>query len=162
MPCTGSVDFAIIRRALSDRPDGGWRVAVMTNDRMELVHPVKGCAMLVRNAFADLVHAASLAVGMAGTANEQAVGCGLPLIVVPGAGNQGVAYVRMKRRWYGPAALHLSRDAKAVAAALEALHDDTAMQASMRAAGRARMGVPGASDAIAQAIRAELDRTRHA
>jgi len=112
MPCTEAVDFATIRRTLTGGRLGRVAGAAELPGRME-----PGCgggdrAILVRDACPDLLRATSLALGMVGTANEQAVGHGLPLIVAPGAGDQGKACVRMKQRWNGPAALHLSRDAQ--------------------------------------------------
>jgi len=85
-------------------------------------------AIPVRDACPDLLRAASLALGMVGTANEQAVGHGLPLIVVPGAGDQGKACVRMTQLWNGPAALHLPRDAQAIADAIRAFCCRTAFR----------------------------------
>ena len=93
---------------------------------------------------------------MAGTANEQASGLGLPLITAAGAGNQGEAYLRMKMRYFGNAAIATPRDPAAIAAAMASLLADPARRAVMSAEGRKRMGAPGASAAIAAALVARL------
>ncbi len=114
-------------------------------------------AILAIDRFADMLHAASLAVGIAGTANEQAVGLGVPLIAVPGSGNQGAAFVAMKAQYFGPAAESTPRDPGAVARMIARLLADPARRAAMGAAGRLRMGPAGASAAIAAAILAEYE-----
>ncbi|MEI2685612.1 MAG: hypothetical protein V9G14_04510 [Cypionkella sp.] len=54
----------------------------------------------------------------------EAMGHGLPLIVVPGRGNQGVSYMRMKRASDGPAAIEVSRIETDLTPALDALLGD--------------------------------------
>lgn len=124
---------------------------------LRLVHPSGSELLAVKGRFADVLHASDLAVGMAGTANEQAIGLGLPLVVVPGRGNQGAAYVRMKMRYFGPAAVAAAPEAGAIAAALCELAADPARRATMAAEGRRRMGAPGASRAIARALLQRLE-----
>ena len=98
--------------------------------------------------------AASVAVlGQAGTANEQAAGCGVPVIALgaPRAGRD--EWYRMRqRRLLGDALLLASPDPAAAAAeSAELLGDEVRLQ-DMRAAGRARMGGRGATAAIAREI----------
>src|SRR5690606_10834827 len=111
-------------------------------------------ARIVEGRFADVLIAAELVVGMAGTGNEQAVGLGLPLIAVPSAGMQGERFVRMKAEYFGQAALSLPRDAGVISQAVYDLLHDPARRAAMGEAGRERMGRPGASRAIAAQIAA--------
>ncbi|MVA96819.1 hypothetical protein GN330_06100 [Nitratireductor sp. CAU 1489] len=122
--------------------------------------PAASSAMLATDAFADILHRATLAVGMAGTANEQAIGLGLPLITVPGSGSQGEKYVRMKIEYFGPAAVAAARRPEAIAGAVSRLLADPQARARMQAAGRERMGEPGASRAIAGHILAGLASAR--
>jgi uncharacterized protein (TIGR03492 family) len=110
-----------------------------------------------RDAFADALRRATLVIGMAGTANEQAIGLGRPLVVLPAAGGQGEAFVRMKMRYFGDAAVRASAEPGALAETIVALLRDPARCARMAAAGRERMGAPGASDAISDEIIARLD-----
>ncbi|PRX37851.1 conserved hypothetical protein [Meinhardsimonia xiamenensis] len=164
-----AVDFARLAASLpapwlrtiapsGSRGEGAGHAAVMFS------HPSGAALLAVKGRFADVLHASDIAVGMAGTANEQAVGLGLPLVAVPGRGNQGRAYVRMKMRFFGPAAVTAEPDPEAIGAVLAALAADPAQRARMAEAGRARMGRPGASRAIAREVLAafqkELERQR--
>jgi uncharacterized protein (TIGR03492 family) len=112
--------------------------------------------LLVKSQFADVLRLATIVVGMAGTANEQAVGLGLPLINVPSAGIQGEAYVAMKMQYFGDAAIAVNRDPDKIASAINDLMSDPERRARMAQAGRARMGEPGASRAIAREVLARL------
>lgn len=127
-------------------PDG-WSVTGET-----LSHRSGATAKIVKHRFADALASADIALGMAGTANEQAVGIGLPLIAVPGAGNQGPAFQRMKDRYFGAAARSVTADPGAIGATLDTLLADRDLCARMGAAGRALMGPPGGSAAIAALI----------
>lgn len=132
----------------------GWRVAETADTRLALIHDTGATADVAPGRFAEVLAAADLAAGMAGTGNEQAVGMGLPLVAVPGAGNQGRAYLAMKARYFGRAAVSAPPDAAAIAATLRALAADPDRRAAMAEAGRALMGEPGAAAAIATEVRA--------
>jgi len=134
----------------------GWQrtepAAGLPADTVVLQAPRGTRALLLTGSFAAILHASAIAVGLAGTANEQAIGLGLPLITAPGAGNQGAAYLRMKMRYFGEAAQAVPRDPARLAVAISALLADPARQHRMAQAGRARMGGPGASAAIAAVV----------
>ncbi len=134
----------------------GWNPSEERGGDLWMSHAGGAQARLHRGGFAGVLRAADLAVGMAGTANEQAVGLGLPLVAVPGAEVQGEGYMRMKMPWFGPAAVQAPRDEEAVAEAVRRLLADVGARARMGAAGRERMGPPGASDRIAAEIAARL------
>jgi uncharacterized protein (TIGR03492 family) len=154
--CHPRVEIAEVISALSETV---WRPAGdddLPPGSARLVGPNGAEALLLRQAFAAVLHSSALAVGMAGTANEQASGLGLPLITAAGAGNQGEAYLRMKMRYFGNAAIATPRDPAAIAAAMASLLADPARRAVMSAEGRKRMGAPGASAAIAAALVARL------
>ncbi len=125
----------------------GW-----TRDGSILRHGTGAKAHLLTGRFSDVLGASALAVGMAGTANEQAVGLGLPLVNLPGRGNQGEAFWRMKTRYFGPSALPARREAVAIGNAISVLLDDEDRRAEMGREGRARMGPPGGSEIIAKAL----------
>jgi uncharacterized protein (TIGR03492 family) len=130
-----------------ERPDGARGVALRLRDAGGVQ------AWVVAGRLADVLRRAALVVGLAGTANEQAVGLGKPLVTFPTGGVPGRAYVRMKAELLGEAALTLDGPEPArVAAAIGGLLADPARRARMAAAGHERMGDPGASDAIAAAI----------
>ncbi len=113
--------------------------------------------LVAKGRFADVLQLSSVVVGMAGTANEQAIGLGKPLIAVPSAGVQGDHYVKMKSVYFGEAALTIPRQPDEIAAAIASLLKDPQQRERMAAAGRERMGEPGASQAIAEKILAALD-----
>lgn len=122
-----------------------------------LKHEQGARAVLETECFAEMLAIAEVAIGMAGTANEQAIGRGIPLIVVPATGAQGERYVRMKMQFFGPSALAVDRDPKSISAAILALLGDPRKRIAMGAEGRARMGDAGASVAIARNIVALLE-----
>jgi uncharacterized protein (TIGR03492 family) len=123
---------------------------------LRLGHPGGAAAWIAVDRLADVLRRAALVVGLAGTANEQAVGLGKPLVTFPTRGVQGRRYARMKAEYFGDAALTVSPEPARVAEAIVALLDDPARCARMAAAGRDRMGGPGASDAIAAALALHL------
>jgi uncharacterized protein (TIGR03492 family) len=115
-------------------------------------------AVVAKGRFADILQMADIAVGMAGTANEQAVGLGIPLVAVPSRGVQGERFVRMKMQFFGEAAVSVPLDPEAIAAVTLAILADPAGARRMGDAGRERMGSPGASRAIAAEIVSALHR----
>lgn len=54
---------------------------------------------ILRVSFKELLLKADLVIGMAGTANEQVIGCGIPLITFPGKGPQST-FKRLKDQYY--------------------------------------------------------------
>jgi len=109
----------------------------------------------VRDGLAASLGAADVVLGQAGTGNEQAAGLGKPVVAAaaPGESPQSVGWYRMRQqKLLGDALVVLSEDDDAFARDVLALLADRARLAAMSAAGRERMGSPGASDAIAQAV----------
>lgn len=125
---------------------------------MEVDGPGGARALVTKGRFADVLRLSRLVVSMAGTASEQAVGLGKPLIQVPSSGVQGERYVKMKMEYFGESALAVPRDPERIADAVLELLGDPARCARMAAAGRERMGEPGASRAIADVILGEFDK----
>ena len=143
---TSASDVARLMQAPGWQPEGASTLRAPNGAR----------ARFVAGQFARVLHDSTLAVGLAGTANEQAIGLGLPLITTHGSGGQGAAFLRMKMRYFGPSALAVPRDPAALAGALAALLADPARRATMGAEGRKRMGPAGASARIAAQILARL------
>jgi len=112
---------------------------------------------VVTDRFGAILHRSRVVIGLAGTANEQAVGLGKPVVTFPTAGTQDDAYVRMKMRFFGASAVAVAGDPVVVARAVLDILNDPDRAATMAAAGRQRMGVPGASAAIAAAVLEALD-----
>ncbi|HZW73515.1 MAG TPA: lipid-A-disaccharide synthase-related protein [Caldimonas sp.] len=122
-------------------------VALASRDMVEIA--------LVRDGLAASLGAADVVLGQAGTGNEQAAGLGKPVVaaVAPGESPQSVGWYRMRQqKLLGDALVVLEEDDDAFARDVLALLADRDRVAAMSAAGRARMGSPGASGAIAQAV----------
>jgi uncharacterized protein (TIGR03492 family) len=112
---------------------------------------------LSQGRFPDVLSQADLAIGFAGTANNQAIGCGVPLIATWGESSVDEKYVRMKQVFFGPSAVSVQRDMQALSAALSDLLADPARRSAMAEEGRKRMGPPGASVRIAAQVLARLE-----
>ncbi len=138
-------------------PDTPGRVE---DDELNFVHRAGSRLLIAKDRFAEILHGASLAIGMAGTANEQAIGLGVPLLAVPSTGVQGKNYVRMKMKFFGESAVMAASEPENMAGTALSLLQDKAACHRMAAAGRERMGPPGASKAIADRIQAFLDSGR--
>jgi uncharacterized protein (TIGR03492 family) len=119
---------------------------------------------LVRGAFGDLLAAADLVLGQAGTANEQAAGLGKPVIAAaqPGEAPDNMQWYRMRqKRLLGDALLVLPGEPHAFATELVRLIDDAPRMRAMSDVGRKRMGGSGGAQAVATnalAIAAESHR----
>lgn len=113
-----------------------------------------GAARLVgwAGSLGALFAAAGVVLGQAGTANEQAAACGLPVVALAGTGKREDWYRMRQRRLLGDALLLVPAEPEAAAAALEALLADLERMRAMREAGRRRIGPPGGGDRIARGI----------
>jgi uncharacterized protein (TIGR03492 family) len=99
-----------------------------------------------------LLRASRLVLGQAGTANEQAAACGIPVVALDSAG-VGQDWYRMRQRGLlGEALALVPPEPQAAAAAIAAILADEARLVRMGAAGRQRMGGPGGAAAIARAV----------
>ena len=103
-----------------------------------------------RGDFGSLLARCALVVGQAGTANEQAAARGVPVVAFD---ESTTGWYRMRqRRLLGDALAFVPVEPRAAADAIATLLADPARIAAMASAGRARMGAPGGSAAIARAI----------
>jgi uncharacterized protein (TIGR03492 family) len=106
--------------------------------------------------FADVLRRARVVIGLAGTANEQAVGCGRPVVAFAGHGPQYTArFAQLQGELLGAGLILTDGAAEAVAATVVRCfsHEN---QAAARLAGRERMGAPGAAPRIAGSLRRKL------
>ena len=115
---------------------------------------------LLRNAFAALLHTSSVALGTAGTANEQAVGLGVPVIGFPTPGPQfTLGFAKAQARLLG-AGLRLERtDTQRLASGVREALTNQNWRTATRAAGTERMGLPGGACRIAASILETLQKT---
>ena len=114
--------------------------------------------------FPAVLRGSDLVVSMTGTAAEQAVGLGKPVLQVEGEGPQFTAgFAEAQRRLLGPGLLcadgrgesHLQASADLAALALDRLADrdrGPAWRSELSAIGRQRIGPPGGSARMAAAI----------
>jgi len=109
--------------------------------------------------FADILHQADLVLGMAGTAVEQAVGLGKPVLQIPGHGPQFTyAFAEAQMRLLGCSVTTIGKTpqepdliTRASQKTLEILADKDYQQRCLEN-GRERIGPPGGSMAIANHI----------
>jgi hypothetical protein len=98
---------------------------------------------------------ATLALGQAGTANEAAAACGVPVVAFEFDGARKSAWYRMRQtRLLGDALAVVPGDPQRAADAIAALLGDAPRRAHMSRVGRERMGPAGGAAAIARAIAA--------
>lgn len=112
---------------------------------------------LVEDGFERVIAEATVVVGLAGTANEQAAGLGKPVVAFVGSGPQTTATRwRSQRRLLGEALAVVTGGPDRVAAEVEALVADPAERARRGHAGACRMGPPGGAARIAEWVIGEF------
>ena len=115
------------------------------------------------DAFADILQQSDLAIGMAGTAVEQAVGLGKPVIQLPGDGPQFTyPFAEAQMRLLGSSVITIGKNSQesalfdqAAQKVIEVLGDRAFLNAC-KENGLERIGKAGGSLAIAQIINQEL------
>ena len=112
---------------------------------------------ILRGAFAALLHHACVALGTAGTGNEQVVGLGVPVVGFVTKGPQFTdSFARAQQRLLG-AGLHLEpADPVRLAAAVRTCATDPAWRTATRAAGLERMGTSGAARRVMKSLLEDL------
>lgn len=111
-----------------------------------------GLAQIAVVPFADGVHHADVVLAMAGTATEQCVALGKPVVTLPGQGPQFTPrFARRQARLLG-SLVHLTQADQApqvIRHILQRLVQEPEWQKHLQAEGRKRMGDPGAANRIA-------------
>ncbi|MEI6428893.1 MAG: lipid-A-disaccharide synthase-related protein [Pseudanabaena sp. ELA607] len=104
---------------------------------------------LIENGFADVLHQSHIGLGMAGTATEQMVGLGKPVITIAGNGPQFTPLFAVEQvRLLGCSVKRVEKPAQITEILNTLLKDPDYFQATLRN-GIERMGHPGASARIA-------------
>lgn len=104
---------------------------------------------IYRDRFGDILEAAEIVLGLAGTANEQAVGFGKPVVTFVGTGPQfNAKFAATQKRLLGEALSVVEAGPEAVAREMAAILGDPARYRRMQEAGRERMGGAGATGRI--------------
>lgn len=134
----------------------GWQTRLPQPDNVEkglIGELVKGEARVrvYQGRFADILHEATIVLGMAGTANEQAVGLGKPVVTCPGQGPQFTErFVAAQSRLLGKSVLVTEANPAALAAGVQRVLSDKELYRRMAEEGRQRMGEPGAAERAAR------------
>lgn len=114
----------------------------------------------VRGRFAAVLASASVVVGTAGTANEQAAGLGLPVITFEVPPDYGSAFLANQERLLGGAARVVESEPEAVARAVLAAGAGSAHLVSAARSGPLRMGPAGGTAALVADLAAWLGQLR--
>ena len=102
--------------------------------------------------FSEYAYRAAAAIAMAGTATEQFVGLGKPVLTLSGEGPQfTAAFAEAQTRLLGLSVLHLEQPTQ-MAHCLMKLLDNPGELGDIATNGRRRMGPSGAADRIAQML----------
>ncbi|MDX2100634.1 MAG: lipid-A-disaccharide synthase-related protein [Leptolyngbyaceae cyanobacterium bins.59] len=117
------------------------------------------------DAFPDILHQCDLAIGMAGTAVEQAVGLGKPVIQICGSGPQFTyRFAEAQMRLLGPSVQTIGTRSATPAILAETAQvvvrtlKDHEYRTQCVAIGRERVGDAGGSEAIARCIQTWLEK----
>lgn len=137
-----SLDLSLLQETLTAE---GWRPS---SDPLTFTQR-KAKLILTQTAYADCLHAGDVAIAMAGTATEQFVGFGKPVITLAGEGPQFTpAFAEAQTRLLGPSVILLSDPSKIVSVLDKVLNDPDYLQL-INDNGKKRMGTPGAAQRIA-------------
>lgn len=113
--------------------------------------PVGPPVHLVRRALGDLLRVSQLALGQAGTAHEQAVGTGVPVVSMHPNPHGPLGWYRGRQKGLlGESLVVVEEQEEAAAAALLRLFRDPVERSRLAQIGRQRMGEPGGARRIAE------------
>lgn len=136
---------------------GGWTWQAADEDSKQEIglqgtlHWQERTVFLYKGRFADILHKADAVLGMAGTANEQAVGLGKPVITCAGEGPQfTAAFVTAQRKLLGESVLVTQSAPDALAEGVQRVFRDPELYERMAAVGTERMGETGAANRLAR------------
>lgn len=133
----------------------GWRLT-QTSDQFLTFTQYHAQVILTQTNFQDCLHQADFALAMAGTATEQFVGLGKPVITFPGPGPQFTSrFAEAQTRLLGPS-VALASDPNSVVQIVKSLLQDPDRLQLIQANGYKRMGVSGAADRIASSLIKQL------
>ncbi len=136
----------------------GWSLHLM-DDQTAVAQRDSQRVWLLRNAFSAILHVGYVAVGTAGTANEQAAGMGLPVVAFPTPGPQYIYPNALRQsRLLGKALRLVEAHPEKVAEAVRVFLNDEKARQEAQQEGLERNGPKGALPTIAREIRTALTR----
>ncbi len=114
----------------------------------------RNCVLyFVEGRFGDVLSQSKVCLGMAGTANEQAVGLGKPVISFAGDGpGFNDVFLQKQKNLLGEALITVKKSPDEMATAAEKILLDSSLYSKLAAAGQERMGGRGAAQRIAESI----------
>lgn len=140
---TPNLELANLTRALMAH---GWRPSASGYQQG------KHSLLIDQGAFVDYAHRANAAIATAGTATEQFVGLGKPVLTLPGNGPQfTLSFAQAQARHLGPSVTLVPKPEQ-IGQALTSILNDPDRQATIYKNGLHRMGPPGASQRIAEIL----------
>ncbi|MBQ7503443.1 lipid-A-disaccharide synthase-related protein [bacterium] len=128
----------------------GWQQLIFSEKDTQ---PEPARFFLIRDDLAGVLRCSSLALGLAGTAHEQAAGWGIPVVAYEKGGEKQMKWYRSRQKGLlGDALTVAEDDDEAVIEALIGLINDPAERKRRGDIGRVRLGPPGGAAAMAQLI----------
>ena len=144
-------------------PPPGWRAHEAADGEATVWRRDDDAAVelrFVRGRFAAVLASASVAIGTAGTANEQAAGRGLPVVAFPVPPDYSAAFLANQERLLGGAVRVVPARAEAVGEAVLAAGPGSTHRTTAASMGPRRMGAPGGSAALVADLAGWLERLR--
>lgn len=145
------IDFHPLQKTLVDQ---GWAPGPLSclSNYQQHQHSL----FLIQNGFKDCLHHADIVMAMAGTATEQAVGMGKPVITMPGPGPQFTPrFASAQARLLGPS-VFLMDGPQDLSPTLSVVLDQFSERQQWIENGLRRLGSPGAAPRIAHALQTHL------
>lgn len=134
-----------VNRLMQSAVSVGWEI------RSDYLHKNGYLVRIISGSFEKLIADSDVVLGMAGTANEQAVGLGIPVVSISGSGPQTTPR-RMRRQemLMGGAIKFIPGTPEKAAEEISNLLSDPEERLRRGLIGKTRMGEPGASESIAR------------
>lgn len=136
--------------------EAGWSVSPGRLDYHRGVLEKGECRVhFLTGVLGDQLHRSLLALGQAGTANEQAAGAGVPVVSYDARGDKGLRWYRKRQKGLlGDAVGVVKQELTAIASELRMLLDNEEERERRARVGRERMGPPGGCERMARAVEA--------
>lgn len=120
--------------------------------------PVDTVVKLTKGHFGDVLHKSDIFIGLAGTANEQAVGMGKPLVAFPGEGPQfNRKFLAAQKKLLGDSIAVVESDPVRIAEELMTIMHNSPRYEMMGQIGRERMGPTGGIGRMSELILRQLE-----
>lgn len=144
---SSSLDLRVLEQALE-----GWQPIASPLPQTTAWQSGQQQLILSSHHFREFLHWAQGGIALAGTATEQCVGLGKPVITFAGTGPQFTReFAARQKRLLGDS-IFLLDDPQEAIPTLWKIWEDAALLARITANGKERMGAPGASDRIAEQL----------